>query len=218
MLLECSLKSREDTHLIKMDTKEAEAVKLFSNTFLAMRISFFNELDSFAEIQNLSSEKIIEGVSADPRIGNYYNNPSFGYGGYCLPKDTKQLLNNFNKIPNNIIKAVVDSNKTRKDFIAKSIVNRYPDIVGIYRLIMKDSSDNFRESAIKDILENLKERKIKVIIYEPYINESYFNDTEVVSDLNTFIARSDLIIANRLSNDLNQVLYKVYSRDIFHEN
>ena len=218
ILLECSLKSREDIHLLKMDTNEAEAVKLFSNTFLAMRISFFNELDSFAEIQNLSAEKIIKGVSADPRIGNYYNNPSFGYGGYCLPKDTKQLLNNFDKIPNNIIKAVVESNRTRKDFIVKSIMNKYPDIVGIYRLIMKDGSDNFRESAVIDILENLKRSKIKVILYEPYLNESYFNDTEVVSDLNTFINRSDLIIANRLSNDLNQVLNKVYSRDIFQEN
>ncbi len=218
MLLDCSFYSEQDIQLFKMKSKEAEAVKLFSNTFLAMRISFFNELDSFAEIQKLSSEKIIQGVSADPRIGNYYNNPSFGYGGYCLPKDTKQLLDNFNKIPNNIIKAVVEANKTRKDFVIKSILNKHPDTVGVYRLIMKEGSDNFRESAVLDILNNLKRRKIKVILYEPFINKNYFNDIEVVSNLNSFIARSDLIIANRLSDNLNHVLDKVYSRDLFQKN
>ena len=201
-----------------MEAKEAEAVKLFSNTFLAMRISYFNELDSYAEMQNLSSEKIIEGVSADPRIGDYYNNPSFGYGGYCLPKDAKQLLKNFNSVPNNIIKAIVESNKTRKDFIINSILNKSPETVGIYRLIMKEGSDNFRESAVVYILDQLKRNKIEVILYEPLINDDYFSNVEVVHNLSRFKARSDLIIANRLSNDLDNVLNKVYSRDIFQEN
>ncbi len=218
MLLDCSFYSVKDTQLLTMESKEAEAVKLFSNTFLAMRISFFNELDSFAEIQKLSSEKIIEGVSADPRIGNYYNNPSFGYGGYCLPKDSKQLLDNFNEIPNKIIRAVVEANKTRKDFIIKSILNKYPDTVGVYRLIMKEGSDNFRESAVLDILDNLKRKNIKVILYEPFIKKKYFNNIEVVSDLSSFTSRSDLIIANRISDDLKHVLNKVYSRDIYQEN
>lgn len=218
LLLNCSLKSEKDTQLLNMDSKEAEAVKLFSNTYLAMRISFFNELDSFSETQKLSSKKIIEGVCADPRIGNYYNNPSFGYGGYCLPKDSKQLLDNFNTIPNNIIKATVESNITRKDFVINSIMNKSPETVGIYRLIMKKGSDNFRESAVLDILKKLKKKKIKVILYEPFINESYFNNVEVITNLSSFISRSDLIIANRLSNDLNHVLSKVYSRDIFQEN
>ena len=218
MLIDCSLKSENEVQLFDMDSREAEAVKLFSNTFLATRISFFNELDTFAETYNLSSKKIIQGVSSDPRIGNYYNNPSFGYGGYCLPKDTKQLLDNFNKIPNNIIKAIVEANKTRKDFIINSILNKYPDTVGIYRLIMKEGSDNFRESAILDILNNLKRKKIKVILFEPFVKENYFNDIEVVSNIRNFIARSDLIIANRLSDDLKHVLNKVYSRDIFGEN
>ena len=218
MLLDCSLKSDNDTPLLKMESREAEAVKLFSNTYLAMRISFFNELDSFAESQDLSAKKIIEGVSTDPRIGNYYNNPSFGYGGYCLPKDTKQLLDNFNSLPNNIISAVVEANKTRKDFIINSIQHKSPNTVGVYRLIMKESSDNFRESAVLDILESLKKKKIKVLLYEPFITESHFNEVEVVADLRNFISRSDLIIANRLSNDLDGVLNKVYSRDIFQEN
>ncbi len=218
MLLECSLNSEKDTPLLKMASKEAEAVKLFSNTFLAMRISFFNELDSFAEIQKLSSERIIEGVSTDKRIGNYYNNPSFGYGGYCLPKDTKQLLNNFKSIPNNIITAAVEANKTRKDFIIESIINKCPETVGVYRLIMKDGSDNFRDSAVIDIIDNLKKKKIKLLLYEPFINDNYFQDIEVVSNLSSFITRSDLIIANRLSNELNHVLKKVYSRDIYNEN
>ncbi len=218
MLLECSFHSKKDTPLLIMDSKEAEAVKLFSNTFLALRVSFFNELDSFAEIQKLSSKKIIEGVSADPRIGNYYNNPSFGYGGYCLPKDTKQLLDNFNEIPNKIIRAVVESNKTRKDFITNSILNKQPDTVGVYRLIMKQGSDNFRESAVLDILDKLKTKKIKIILYEPFINEEYFNNIEVVSDLSDFISKSDLIIANRISDDLKFIQEKVYSRDIFREN
>ncbi len=218
MLLECSLKSKKNTQLLKMNSNEAEAVKLFSNTYLAMRISFFNELDSFSEIQNLSTEKIIEGVSADPRIGNYYNNPSFGYGGYCLPKDTKQLLDTFNTIPNSIIRATVDANKTRKEFIVDSIFNKRPNTVGIFRLTMKEGSDNFRESAVLDILDSLKKKKIKVILYEPLITENYFNEIEVVSELKSFLSRSDLIIANRLSNELHHVRNKVYSRDIYKVN
>ncbi len=218
ILINCSLKSENEVQLLCMDSKEAEAVKLFSNTFLAMRISFFNELDSFAEIQNLSSEKIIEGVSADQRIGNYYNNPSFGYGGYCLPKDTKQLLDNFNKIPNNIIKAVVESNKTRKKFIVNSILNKFPGTVGVYRLIMKEGSDNFRESAVLDIIEELRRRKIKIILYEPLIAEKQFKEIEVIRNISDFISKSDLVIANRLSSDLMHVRNKVYSRDIFQKN
>tara|TARA_Y100000741_G_scaffold365181_1_gene360094 strand:+ start:103 stop:1275 length:1173 start_codon:yes stop_codon:yes gene_type:complete len=218
ILINCSLKSENEVQLLCMDSKEAEAVKLFSNTFLAMRISFFNELDSFAEIQNLSSEKIIEGVSADQRIGNYYNNPSFGYGGYCLPKDTKQLLDNFNKIPNNIIKAVVESNKTRKKFIVNSILNKFPGTVGVYRLIMKEGSDNFRESAVLDIIEELRRRKIKIILYEPLITEKQFKEIEVIRSISDFISKSDLVIANRLSSDLIHVRNKVYSRDIFQKN
>ncbi len=218
MLIKCSLKSENEVELFDMDSKEAEAVKLFSNAFLATRISFFNELDSFTETNNLSSKKIIQGVSSDPRIGNYYNNPSFGYGGYCLPKDTKQLLDNFSKIPNNIIKATVESNKTRKNFIVNSILNKLPNTVGVYRLIMKEGSDNFRESAVLEIIAELKRKKVKIILYEPFISESYFNNIEVVSDISNFITKSDLIIANRLSAELTHVRNKVYSRDIFQEN
>lgn len=218
MLLDCSLKSEKEVQLLNMESREAEAVKLFSNTFLAMRISFFNELDSFAEIHNLSSEKIIDGVSADPRIGNYYNNPSFGYGGYCLPKDTKQLLDNFSGIPNKIIKAVVEANETRKEFIVKSILNKSPKTVGIYRLIMKDGSDNFRQSAVIDILDKLKNKKINIVLYEPFIESKSFNGIKVISNLSDFIYVSDLIIANRITEDLANVEHKVYSRDVFHEN
>ena len=218
MLIDCSLKSKNEIQLFNMESREAEAVKLFSNTYLAMRIAFFNELDSFAEILNISSEKIIEGVSADPRIGNYYNNPSFGYGGYCLPKDTKQLLDDFNGIPNNIIRAVVEANTTRKDFIVNSIVNKSPNTVGIYRLIMKEGSDNFRESAVLDILEQLKKKKIKVFLYEPFIDQANYNGVEVIDDLKLFIDMSDLIVANRLSSEIEHARNKVYSRDIFQEN
>lgn len=218
MLIDCSLKNDDEVQLFNMDSKEAEAVKLFANTFLAARISFFNELDTFAEIHNLSSKKIIDGVSADSRIGNYYNNPSFGYGGYCLPKDTKQLLDNFSEIPNNIIYAAVESNKTRKEFIVNSILKKSPNTVGVYRLIMKEGSDNFRESAVLDIVEKLKIKNIKIILYEPFISESFYNGVEVVSDIDIFINKSDLIIANRLSDELKPVSNKVYSRDIFQEN
>ena len=218
ILIECSSKVEADVPLLIMTSNEAESVKLFANTFLAMRVSFFNELDSFSEIHNLSSKKIIEGVSLDPRIGNYYNNPSFGYGGYCLPKDTRQLLDNFRKIPNDIIRAVVKSNETRKNFIVNSIMNKHPKTVGVYRLIMKEGSDNFRESAVIDILLKLKKNKLSVILYEPFINTDQFNECSVISDLNEFISKSDIIIANRFSDELLDVSEKVYSRDIFQEN
>ncbi len=218
MLLACSKKSKSEKLLFNMSSKEAEAVKLFSNTFLAMRVAFFNELDSFSEINNISTEKIIDGVSSDPRIGNYYNNPSFGYGGYCLPKDTKQLLANFGEIPNNIIKAVVESNDTRKDFIVESIIKKKPKTVGVYRLIMKKGSDNYRESAVLDIVEKLLREKIEIIIYEPFIDEIKFKQIDIVSNLSDFISRSDLIVANRISSELKLVSNKVYSRDLFREN
>ena len=218
ILIECSSKVEADVPLLIMTSNEAESVKLFANTFLAMRVSFFNELDSFSEIHNLSSKKIIEGVSLDRRIGNYYNNPSFGYGGYCLPKDTRQLLDNFRKIPNDIIRAVVKSNETRKNFIVNSIMNKHPKTVGVYRLIMKEGSDNFRESAVIDILLKLKKNKLSVILYEPFINTDQFNECSVISDLNEFISKSDIIIANRFSDELLDVSEKVYSRDIFQEN
>ena len=219
-LIKCSNKNSESVQVIYMSPSEAEAVKLFSNTFLAMRISFFNELDSFSEIHELDSKKIIEGVCSDSRIGNYYNNPSFGYGGYCLPKDTKQLLGNFNDVPNNIIKAVVESNKTRKIFIANTILSKKPKTIGIYRLIMKNGSDNFRESAIIDIIDEIKkiESKIKIFIYEPFLRGYKFKDNYVISDLQKFISDSDIIIANRISEELKDVKDKVYSRDIFNEN
>ena len=219
ILINCAHKSSSNNiPVLYMESSEAEAVKLFSNTYLAMRVSFFNELDSFSEIQNLSSKKIIEGISLDPRIGNYYNNPSFGYGGYCLPKDTKQLLDNFANIPNNIIKAVVESNKTRKNFIVNSIKDKFPKVVGVYRLIMKKGSDNFRESAILDIINKLKKEKISIIVYEPLLKVKVIDEIEVIKDLSEFISKSDLIIANRISKDLDNVRKKVYSRDIFQEN
>ena len=218
MLMACSHRNKSEILLLNMSSKEAEAVKLFSNSFLAMRVAFFNELDSFSEINNISTEKIIGGVSSDPRIGNYYNNPSFGYGGYCLPKDTKQLLANFGKIPNNIIKAVVESNGTRKDFIVESIIKKKPKTVGIYRLIMKEGSDNYRESAILDIVEKLSREKVEIIIYEPFIDETKFKQIEIISNLSDFISRSDLIVANRTSSELKHVSNKVYSRDLFSEN
>ena len=218
ILLECAKADQKNIPLINMESKEAEAVKLFSNTYLAMRIAFFNELDSFNETQNLSSERVIAGVSSDPRIGDHYNNPSFGYGGYCLPKDTKQLLDDFQRIPNKLIKAVVEANQTRKDFVVNSIANKFPKTVGVYRLIMKEGSDNFRESAVLDILQKLRKRKINIIIYEPYIEIDKLDDFMVYKDLNKFIESSDLIIANRVSDELKHTRNKVYTRDIFHEN
>tara|TARA_X000000368_G_C23009008_1_gene702624 strand:- start:400 stop:1566 length:1167 start_codon:yes stop_codon:yes gene_type:complete len=206
---------KEGTKLIFMESSEAEAVKLFSNTYLAMRVSFFNELDTFSVMKNLNSEKIIKGVSLDDRIGSYYNNPSFGYGGYCLPKDSKQLLANFANVPQNLIDAIVKSNSTRKDFIAEQIIKTNPNIVGVYRLVMKKESDNFRTSAIQGVIKRIKAKGLKVIIFEPNLNEKYFFNSEVVSDFQDFKERSSIILANRVTKDLKDVSNKVYTRDLF---
>ena len=207
--------SLNDTEVLYMDSTEAEAVKLFANTYLAMRVSYFNELDTFAEMKGLSTKDIIMGVSADPRIGNYYNNPSFGYGGYCLPKDSKQLYANFENVPNAMFKAVIDANKIRKTYISDRILRNDPKTVGIYRLIMKKDSDNFRKSAIFDVINNIKD-KTKVQIYEPNLDEDYFEGLRVVNDLAEF-KKSDIIVANRLDQELLGVKEKVYTRDIFNK-
>tara|TARA_B110000444_G_scaffold248045_1_gene271454 strand:+ start:540 stop:1706 length:1167 start_codon:yes stop_codon:yes gene_type:complete len=207
-----------DIELIFMDSNEAEAVKLFSNTYLAMRVSFFNELDTYAVTKKMNTKKIIAGVSSDKRIGNSYNNPSFGYGGYCLPKDTKQLLANFDNVPQNLIKAIVKSNSTRKDFIAKQVLDKTNGTVGIYRLVMKEGSDNIRESSVQGVMKRIKSKGIKVIVYEPKIQDTNFYGSEVFKDLNKFKGSSDLIVANRYSKELEDVLSKVYSRDIFEIN
>ena len=212
LLLEGSFK--KDVPLLHINSSEAEAIKLFSNTYLAMRVAYFNELDTYAQINNLDTASIIDGVSLDPRIGNHYNNPSFGYGGYCLPKDTKQLQANYKNIPNQLIKAVVDANSTRKDFIADSILELKPSVVGIYRLIMKAGSDNYRASSIQGIMKRIKNKGIKVIVYEPLIKEKKFFDSDVIINLEKFKSSADIIVTNRLDDKIIDVKHKIFTRDL----
>ena len=206
---------KDDVVIKYMNNTEAEAVKLFANTYLALRVSYFNELDTYAELKGLNTKDIIEGIGLDPRIGDHYNNPSFGYGGYCLPKDTKQLLANYNQVPQNIIEAIVKSNDTRKDHITDMVCKKNPNVVGIYRLTMKTDSDNFRASAIQGIIERLKKKKMSIVIYEPTLNEEIFNECKIIHDLEEFKNISDIILANRLDDNLKQVSKKVYTRDLY---